>query len=133
MYCLMFLCSELFYEGKYEWNSGLPKVKLSRCLSTLPSRRMEECRYSSIILDLGIRWKLVVSFMPPLLYPSGKSHWYPLDRRMGGPQSQSGCCGGNKNLLPLPGIEPRPSNLSLYQLSYPGPCSGLPTVLNCLH
>jgi hypothetical protein len=24
------------------------------------------------------------------LYPQGKSPWYPLDRRLGGPQSQSG-------------------------------------------
>jgi len=25
----------------------------------------------------------VVSFMPQLLYPQGKSPWYPLDRRLG--------------------------------------------------
>jgi len=28
--------------------------------------------------------------MPWLLYPQGKSPWYPLDRRLGGPQSLSG-------------------------------------------
>jgi len=28
--------------------------------------------------------------MPQLLYPQGKSLWYPLDRRLDGPQSWSG-------------------------------------------
>jgi hypothetical protein len=31
----------------------------------------------------------VVSFLPRPLYPQGKSPWYPLDRRLGGPQSCS--------------------------------------------
>jgi hypothetical protein len=34
----------------------------------------------------------------------------PSDRRLGGPQRRSGCCGENKNFLPLSGIELRPSN-----------------------
>jgi hypothetical protein len=38
----------------------------------------------------------VVSFRHQLLYPQGKSPWYPLDRRMGGPQSQSGHTGEEK-------------------------------------
>jgi hypothetical protein len=42
----------------------------------------------------------VVSFMPWLLYPQGKSPWYPLDRRLGGPQSRSGCGGEEKNPKP---------------------------------
>jgi len=29
----------------------------------------------------------VVSFMPWSLYPQGKSPWYPLDRRLGGPRA----------------------------------------------
>jgi hypothetical protein len=37
--------------------------------------------------------------MHPLLYPQGKSPWYPLDRRPGGPQSWSGCGGEEKNLF----------------------------------
>jgi hypothetical protein len=37
------------------------------------------------ILDLGPRWNWVVSFTPQLLYPQGKSPWYPLDRRLGDP------------------------------------------------
>jgi hypothetical protein len=32
----------------------------------------------------------VVRFIPRPLYPQGKSPQYPLDRRLGGPQSQSG-------------------------------------------
>jgi hypothetical protein len=31
----------------------------------------------------------VVNFMPRLLYPQGKSPWYQLGRRLGGPQSWS--------------------------------------------
>jgi hypothetical protein len=38
---------------------------------------------------------------------------YPLDRRLGGPQSLSASYGIEKNLLPLPVIEPRPSILYL--------------------
>jgi hypothetical protein len=32
----------------------------------------------------------VASFTPRPLYPQEKSPWYPLDRRVGGPQSRSG-------------------------------------------
>jgi hypothetical protein len=42
------------------------------------------------ILDLGTRWRRVVSFTPWPLCPQGKSPWYPLDRRLGGPQNRSG-------------------------------------------
>jgi hypothetical protein len=48
------------------------------------------------IFSLSTRWKWVVSFTPRPLYPQGKSPWYPLDRRLGGPQIQSGCCGGEE-------------------------------------
>jgi hypothetical protein len=41
-------------------------------------------------LDLGTSWRWVVSFTTRPLYP-----WYPLDRRLGGPQSRSGRCGKN--------------------------------------
>jgi hypothetical protein len=40
---------------------------------------------ASRILDLGTRWRLVVSFTSRPLYPQGKSPWCPLDRRLGGP------------------------------------------------
>jgi hypothetical protein len=45
---------------------------------------MEEWRYSSTILDLGIRWRWVVSFMPQPFSPWGKSPQYPFKRRLGG-------------------------------------------------
>jgi hypothetical protein len=49
----------------------------------------------------------VVSFTPRLLYPRGKSPWYPLDRRLGGgAQSRSGHSGEEKNSQPLQGLEP---------------------------
>jgi hypothetical protein len=38
----------------------------------------------------------VVSFTTRPLYSQGKSSWYPLDRRLGGPQSRSGR-GGEEN------------------------------------
>jgi hypothetical protein len=37
--------------------------------------------------------------------PQGKSPWYPLDRRLGGPQSRSGRGGEEKNSQPPPGLE----------------------------
>jgi hypothetical protein len=86
----------------------------------MPWRYIGEWRYSSTILDLDIRSRWVVSFTPRPLYSRGKSPWYPLDRRLGGPQSWSVPCGVEINLLPLPGIEPRTSIPSLYWLSYPG-------------
>jgi hypothetical protein len=42
----------------------------------------------------------VVSFTPRLLYPRGKSIRYPLDKRLGGPQSRSGRHGAEKSLTP---------------------------------
>jgi len=47
----------------------------------------------------------MVSFMPQPLYPQGKSPWYPLDRRLGEPQSWSGCGGEEKNSQPLLGLK----------------------------
>jgi hypothetical protein len=48
------------------------------------------------ILDLGTRWRWVVSFTTRPLYPQGKIPWYPLYRRLGGPQSRSGHGGEEK-------------------------------------
>jgi hypothetical protein len=48
------------------------------------------------ILNLGTRWRWVVSFMPRPLYNRGKNPWYPLDMRLGGPQSWSGRGGEDK-------------------------------------
>jgi hypothetical protein len=48
-----------------------------------------------------------ISFTPRALYFRVKSPLYPLNKRQGGRQSQSGGFGGDINILPLPGIEPR--------------------------
>jgi hypothetical protein len=45
----------------------------------------------------------------PLL-PGKDPSEYPLDKRLGGLQDLSGCCGVKKYLLTLLGIEPRPSS-----------------------
>jgi len=38
------------------------------------------------MLNLGTRWRWVVTFIPWQLYPHGKSSQYPLNGRLGGPQ-----------------------------------------------
>jgi hypothetical protein len=47
----------------------------------------------------------VVSSTPRRLYPQGKGPCYPLDRRLGGPQSRSGRGSEEKHSQPLPGLE----------------------------
>jgi hypothetical protein len=39
-------------------------------------------------LDLGTRWRRVVSFTSRPFYPQRKSPWYPLDMRLSWPQSR---------------------------------------------
>jgi hypothetical protein len=86
------------------------KLKLSLGL-TNEAPRHEGAKGSGCIdprfLDLGIRWKLVDRVTLPPLYLWGKSPRYPLESRLGGPQSQSGRLGEEK-LLSLPGLEFRP-------------------------
>jgi hypothetical protein len=59
---------------------------------------MGKWRYSSTILDLSTRWRLVVSFTPLPLYFRRKSPHYPIERRLGGPKSRSGSCEEEKYL-----------------------------------
>jgi hypothetical protein len=61
----------------------------------------------------------------PAALPPEKSPWYPLDRRLSGPQSRSGRGGEEKNSQLPPGIEPynpdRPAHSpALDRLSYYG-------------
>jgi hypothetical protein len=77
------------------------------------------------ILDLGTRWRWVVSFTTRPLYPQGKTPWYPFNRRLGGPRSRSGRGGEEKNTQPrresnrrTPIVQPLAQ--SLYRLSYHG-------------
>jgi len=62
------------------------------------------------ILNLGTGWRWVVSTRLWLVYPWGKSPWYPLDSRLGGPQSQYGYCGKEKKSHLLPCWESNPSH-----------------------
>jgi hypothetical protein len=48
----------------------------------------------------------VVCFTTWQLYSQRKSPWYPLDRRLGGPQNRSGRGGEKKNFQILPRLEP---------------------------
>jgi hypothetical protein len=57
--------------------------------------------------DLGARWRCVVSFTPRPLSPQGKSPWYPMYRRLDGPQSRSGRGGEEKNSHPHRESNPR--------------------------
>jgi len=52
----------------------------------------------------------VVSFTPWLHCPKGRSPWYPMDRKMGGTQSQLECSGKEIISLLLPEIEPQSSS-----------------------
>jgi hypothetical protein len=65
----------------------------------MPWRHMGKWRCSAIILDLDTRWRWMVNFMPLLLYSSGENLQYPLNRRLGGPQSQSGGCREKEKFL----------------------------------
>jgi hypothetical protein len=72
----------------------------------MPWWHIGEWRYSLTILDLGTRWKCVVSFVPQLLHSWERSPPYPLDMRLGVPQSQSGCCGVQKISCPCQKLNP---------------------------
>jgi hypothetical protein len=67
---------------------------------------MRKWRYSSTLLDIGIRWKLrAPSALNPRREPA-----VPVDR-LGGSQIKSGRWGVKINMLLLPGIELRPFSL----------------------
>jgi hypothetical protein len=85
------------------------KVKLFLCLTK--HHAMKAYLWSGgiapRILDLGTSWSWVVSFTARPIYPPGKSPWYSLDRKLGGPQSRSGHGREKVFSLPMSGIEPR--------------------------
>jgi hypothetical protein len=83
------------------------KIGLSLSLNWAPCHEgvLESGDIDPRILDLGTRWRWVVNFTPRPLYPWGRSPWYPLDRRLGGPQSLSERGGEEKNSQSLPGLE----------------------------
>jgi hypothetical protein len=73
---------------------------------------MGEWRYSSTILYLGTGFRRVVSVTPLSFYPRGKSPWYPLDRRLGGPQSWTGHCWVKKKTYLSPESNPGRSTMT---------------------
>jgi hypothetical protein len=84
-------------------------VLVLNLLSTMP-RRMGDWRYSSTIRELGTRWRYLVNFTPRPRYPHRNHPQYQLYRRLGGPQSWSGCWSRQKSLTPArnrtPGVQP---------------------------
>jgi hypothetical protein len=94
-------CSILHYMVKVKVKV---KVKLSLCLTKHHAMKTYwgNGGIAPRILDLGTRWRWVVSFAPRPLYPQGMSPWYPLGKRLGGPQSCSGRGGEEKNSQPPP-------------------------------
>jgi hypothetical protein len=52
-------------------------------------KRVGKSRYSSIVLDLGTRWRGGVSFTSNPLYSRRNRPQYPLDNNLGEPQSRS--------------------------------------------
>jgi hypothetical protein len=59
------------------------------------------------IHNLGTKWRWVVNFTLRLLHSRWKRSRYPLDISLGGPQSLSGGCEDDKNLLAQSVIKPR--------------------------
>jgi hypothetical protein len=83
------------------------KIKLSLCFNWTPRHKdiLVEWRYSAThsltsALDGG-EW---LTSRPGRFTPQENSPWYPLDRRLGGPQSRSGGGGEEKNSQPPPGM-----------------------------
>jgi hypothetical protein len=74
------------------------KVKLPLCLTEHHAMNAYwgSGSIDPYILDLGTRWRWVVSFTCRPLYPQGKSLWYPLNRRLVAPQRPSGHGGEEK-------------------------------------
>jgi hypothetical protein len=69
---------------------------------------------ATCILNLGTRWKCVEA-PGPGRFNAGERRRYPLVWRLDGPQSRSGCSGEDIKILslPLPGIEPRRSLVTI--------------------
>jgi hypothetical protein len=89
--------------------------EVSLCLTNQALRHQDVWRSRSIdqsFLDLGARWRWVASFTSLLLHPQ-----YPMDRRQGGPQSQSGWYGEVKICGPTR-MQPRPLSCPAHSRSY---------------
>jgi hypothetical protein len=76
-------------------------------------------------LELGTSWRWVVSFTPRPLYLLWESLRYPLDRRLGWPQSWSGRRGEEKIIYPTGTRTPTPRSSSPYPVAMPTALSRL--------
>ena len=54
----------------------------------------------------SIEDKVIGQLHASAVLPLGKNHWYPLNRRLGGPQSRCGLFGEEMCFLPLPEQKP---------------------------
>jgi len=83
------------------------------------------------LLNLGARWRCVIRFMPWLPYPWGKSCWYPLGRKLGGPHSWCGCGGEEKNSHQCHCCELNPGSPACSLVSILTEILGLPSATPC--
>jgi hypothetical protein len=76
-----------------------------------------------LILDVGTRWRWVVSFMLLPLCPQGRSTWYSLDKRLG--RSRAGLDAVVKRKIPSPCMKSNPYHPArssvLYHWANPAP------------
>jgi len=89
------------------------ELKLSLRCNWAPRHEglLGEWRQLHAFFALGTRWRRAVSFTPSYFIPRGKSTWYRLDRRLGGPQSR-----------PKRGSEKRNCGIpALYHFAIPAP------------
>jgi hypothetical protein len=97
-----YLCK--IYTFYSETEKGKGKVIPVLQLSTTPWRRIGRVEVQiHAFLTLALDGGEGSASRPD---PQWKRPWYPLDRRLGGPQSRSGCDGERKNSQHLPGLEP---------------------------
>jgi hypothetical protein len=82
-----------------------------------------EWKYNSTILDSAIRWRWVVSLTPRPFYFRGNSARYPMNRRLGGFQIQSGCYEEEEKLNParIPSLAVQPTVRRYTDWTLPAP------------
>jgi hypothetical protein len=99
------LGSETFIRNFFYMVKVKGKGKVSPVLKQVPCHEdvWENGGMTPRIRSLSVRWKCVVSFTARLLYPRGNFPRYPLNRRLGEPEGQSGHGGEEKNSLILSG------------------------------
>jgi hypothetical protein len=100
----------LVYEWLCQGLSSITEIKLSLCLikHNIMKRRVEEVQLHAFLtsgLDTG------ELFHAPVNLPPRKENTVPLGKRLSGPHSRIGRCGGKNNHVCLPIIEIRSSSI----------------------